>query len=185
MKKLQIIASFIILIGLFASCTQKEPAKIEKKKDSTATVPKVEKKSFNKNDFEFENENIITVAKPIFYTAIIKNSKSEQEYMNEWLKGMKKEQFVNMIFDEVYNGKLIAENFNNNENMTVEQVKEFEKENKRAEIGQIFFEEDWYFDKEKLQMYKKVKSIMLAYEIYNEGNGITGRYRAGIKVYLK
>lgn len=179
------ILSIIFLIVFLSSCTEQESSEKKAKADSSKVKTQKTKKVFENEDFEFTNENIVTVANPIFYTAIIKNSKSEQEYMNEWLKGMKKEEFVNMIFDEIYKGNIIAENFNNNENMTVKQVKEFEKENKREDIGQIFFEENWYFDKDKLKMYKKVKSIMLAYEIYNQNNGITGRYRAGIKVYLK
>ncbi len=123
------------------------------------------------------------VADSIMYIATVKNSNPENTYMDEWLRGAKVDSLAAFIFDAVYAEKLKAYDYVTGEVMTLQDVKNLEEEYKRENIGQILFTEDWYFDKEKLQMHKKVNSIMLGYFRYDDEGKLLGN-KAGIRVYL-
>jgi len=103
--------------------------------------------------------------------------------MKEWLGGAKIEILANNLYKAVYDKRLKAYDYTTGEEMTIEQVKELDKEYNRKDVGQILFTEDWYFDENELKMYKQVNSIMLAYYRYDEEGNILGN-KAGIRIYL-
>lgn len=161
MRPIKTILIFAIVI-LFASC-------------KTETTPK---------NINTTNPHGIKIADSIMYIANVKNANLEDAYyMDEWLGGAKIEVLSNKIFNAVYNKKLIAYNYITGEQMPIAEVKELETEYRRDNIGYILFTEDWYFDEKKLQMHKKVNSLMLAYFRFDEDGHIIGK-KAGIRVYL-
>jgi len=93
---------------------------------------------------------------------------------------------VNEIFDLVYEGKLTPYEFFSETPLTIEDIKQLERdpEFSRDKIAKVQFEEGWYFDPVSLKMTKRVHSIMLAFEIYNNQGEIKG-YKPAFKVYLK
>ena len=69
--------------------------------------------------------------------------------------------------------------------MTIEEVKTIEKdpEYNRDNIAKVQFEESWYFDFENHKMMKKVQSVMIAYEIYDNEGKVKG-YKPVFKIYF-
>lgn len=122
------------------------------------------------------------VADSILYDVVVQNPDSTDEWASYCLRNVDKKTIADMVFDGIYSGKLQAYAYSNEQLLSIEQVKEMEKDPRcnRSKIGKIQFEEQWFMDQVNLGMYKKVTAIMLAYEI----NAIDGRYRAGIKVKL-
>jgi len=162
---------FILLLILvsFISCSQ--PGK-----ESTESVP--------------GNQPVtgtgIKVADPIIYDALIKNPDPEDRWGTEELKGFDRKKLVNLLFKAVYEGKATAYNYHTDEPMSIEEIKAIEASDEfdRSKIGKIQFVEDWYFDPKTMHMTKVVKSIMLAYEVYNQFDQLRG-YKAAFRIKLK
>ncbi|NPA67578.1 MAG: hypothetical protein GXO50_03105 [Chlorobi bacterium] len=167
----------LILIGLFA-CKNEKPNKTGYKKNNTEESVNINPENFN------PEKSAIKVADTIMYITNVKNPVPENAYyMDQWLGGAKIQLLADKIFDAVYAGKLKAYNYITGKEMTIQEVKELEKEFDRKNIGQILFTEDWYFDPENLKMYKQVNSLMLAYFRYDEDGNLLGN-KAGIRVYF-
>ena len=92
---------------------------------------------------------------------------------------------VNQLFDAVYNKKATAYNYNTNLPMTISDIKELEKTEgfSRDNVGKLQFWESWYYDADKLEMSKKVHSILIAYELLAEDSTLRG-YKAGFYIRL-
>ncbi len=123
-----------------------------------------------------------SIADTIITDVVIKNSNND-EWTSYCLRNLDKETLVNELFDLVYSGKLTPYNFFSDEKMTIDELKELEKdpEFKRENIAKVQFEESWNFDTENHKMIKKVHSIMLAYELYNSDGSVKG-YKPIFKV---
>ncbi len=161
------------VIFLFSAC-KKEPSVENKPKDNTVVI--------NPNEFT-QNKSALKIADSIMYITNVKNPDPEAYYMKDWLGGAKIQLLADKIFDAVYSKRLKAYNYITGEEMTIEEIKNLEKEFKREDIGQILFTEDWYFDEQELKMYKQVNSIMLAYFRYDDDGNLLGN-KSGIRVYL-
>ncbi len=164
MKNKYILFS-VILSGVFFSCNQKD---IEVKKV----------------DIGREN-NFSVIADTIINDVLIQNPDS-----NEWtdycLRNLKKDVLVEEIFNSIYNGKLVPYEFFQDVPLEINDIKSLENdpEFSRDRIAKVQFEEAWFFDTENHIMVKKVYSIMLAYEVYNQEGEIKG-YKPAFKVYFK
>jgi hypothetical protein len=129
-------------------------------------------------------ENFEIIADTIINDVIIKNPDND-EWTDFTLRKLDKTSLVNHIFDAVYEKKLIPYDFFNNTPLTIDDIRNLEKdpEFSRENIAKVQYEEAWYYNKEDNTMIKKVHSIMLAYEIYNNQGGIKG-YKPAFKVYF-
>jgi hypothetical protein len=158
---------FVIILGLFISCNQKE-IEIEIKKV----------------DIGKEN-NYSVFADTIINDVLIQNPDSS-EWTDYCLRNLHKDFLVDEIFNAVYSGKLIPYEFFNNVPLEITDIESLEEdpEFSRDKIAKVQFEEAWYFDTENQIMVKKVYSIMLAYEVYNLEGEIKG-YKPAFKVYFK
>jgi len=160
MKKLKIIV--LLAVVFISACNQNE----------------------EKNEIKTPISLGTKVADSIMYIANVKNANPEDAYyMDEWLKGAKINILADKIFKAIYDKKLKPYSYITGEEMTIDEVKELEADYRRKNIGQILFTEDWYFDEDKLQMYKKVNSIMLAYFTFDDDGNVKGN-KAGVRVYL-
>ena len=126
-------------------------------------------------------DNSLLVAAPILHSVVVKNPDPNDEWTTECLKTLDKAALVNAIFDAIYSGKVGAINYETDEPFTIDEVKALELEYTRDLVGKIQFEEEWYFDAENFRMGKKVKSVMLAYELYDLNREVRG-YKAGVQV---
>ncbi len=125
------------------------------------------------------------LADTISYGVIIKNKDTTNKWQKKWLKNLKKEKFINQIFNKIYSGELTPYSYFDEEQLSVEDIKslEEEKEFNRNKIGKLQFKEIWYWNPEKTKMTKEVYSIMFAYERYNSDGSFRG-YKPAFKVYL-
>jgi hypothetical protein len=154
----------IVVIAVFSACNENESAN-------------------NSESLGFDKSKVIVLSDSLAYTAIIKNPDPEDEWTTQCLKNINPQELAKVIFDAVYAQKLTAYNYQFSTPMSIQEVKELETEYSRARIAKVLFTEEWYFDKEKLKMYKEVNSIMLAYELYGDSSEVRG-YKAGIRVYF-
>ncbi len=131
------------------------------------------------------DKNAIILADSITYITNVINPNPEEAYYKDsiWLKGTKVQVFANLIFKNVYEGKLKAYDYMTGKEMSISEIKELEKEYKRSDIGQILFTENWYYNESEIKMYKQVNSVMLAYYRYDENGYVIGNY-PGIRVYF-
>ena len=130
-------------------------------------------------------DSAAVIASQITYDVVVKNPNPNDEWTEQCLQNLNKDALVKIVFDAVYSGKVTAINYKDDTEMTIQQVKEMEKnaEYKRDKIAKVQFIEEWYFDAEKFQFGKKVLGVMLAYERLNEDGSLSDNpYYAGIKV---
>lgn len=123
------------------------------------------------------------IAESIRYDVVIENPDTLDEWTETRLKGLEREKLIDEIFKAVYSGKVKAYNYYTDKKMSVKQVKEIEKqaESEGTDVAKVQFLEDWYFDPETFNLYKKVHYIMLAYEILDD-KGKVRNYKAGFYV---
>lgn len=159
----------ILLITSLTACKQQ------------SSEPSVTGKARAMIDTSLSDDQII--AESIRYDVIIKNPDPLDEWTETRLKGLEREKLIDEVFKAVYSGKVKAYNYYTDKQMSVKQVKEIEKqaESEGTEVAKIQFLEDWYFNPETFNLYKRVHYIMLAYEIL-DNKGELRNYKAGFYV---
>ena len=111
----------------------------------------------------------------ISYDMFITNRDSSDSWEEERLSGFKKEAFIDKVFEEVYKGKVEPVDFFTGEIIPVSKLKSMEtnEEFSRKNISKIQFEEQWLWDNEENKMAKKIISVTISYEVYDQ----TGKSR--------
>ncbi len=169
--------AFVLLFALLFNACKNENMNTE----AEVNIPPIKTGTFYKT--ELNSDNSVIIADTIIYDVIIRNTIEEDDWQEFCLKNMDRAALTNIIFNAIYNGKLTAYDYQQETPMTIEEVKQLEKEYSRDLIGKMQFVEEWYLDEKNMQMGKRVNEIMLAYEIYNL-DGEVRAYKAGVKVYL-
>ena len=125
------------------------------------------------------------VARQITYDIIVKNNNPYDTWTTTCLQGFDRNDFVDEIFQSIYDGKLKAIDYATDKKLSVKKVRALEKEilKIRNRIAKIQFTEDWYLDTTSLTMQKQVHSMVLGYEIYNDSGQVRG-YRPAFKINL-
>jgi len=126
----------------------------------------------------------LILADPIIYDVIVKNPDPADDWKDYCLKEVDVEAFSKVIFNAVYQGKLKPYYYRSDDSiLPLDSVKSVENKYKIENIGKIQFNEQWYFDEEKMEMNKKVISITLGYELVNDVGENYG-YHPAFKVFL-
>jgi hypothetical protein len=107
---------------------------------------------------------------------VIRNADKEDKWMEDCLGRLQRKELVDSIFEDIYNGKLIAYDFNTHNKLSLDKVKNIEKTTgySRDIIGKFQFREGWYYDKAHHAFIKKVYSIIFGYEVYDENKNVKG-----------
>lgn len=160
MKKRIIISTALILSGLFLfSCQQQE----------------------EKESAEFSG---IKIANPITYEVLVNNPNPEDEWKAECLENTNVNNLVKDIIKAVRNGNLPAFDYYDNHQLSKPELEKIIAESDLLnKTGNIQFVEEWYWNSDKLTLEKKVKKMMLGYEIYDALGKIRG-YKASFVVQL-
>lgn len=139
--------------------------------------------SFNSDEILLPEHNVIW-ADTIIYEVLLTNPDALNEWETTKLKGVKSNKVVDDLFKMVYDGDKKAYNYYTNEELSIKQVEEIEQRDdySRDRVGKLQFTETWNMDIANHKMHKKVLSILLAYELYNDSNKLRG-YKAAF--YLK
>jgi len=130
-------------------------------------------------------DRFISLADSINYGVVIKARVGADAWQKKWLSKLDRKEWVDFLFDAVYEGRLQPYDYFEDKPMTIEQVKKLEskKEFDRSKISKIQFQERWYFNPENLQMVKEVFSVMLAYEVFKDDGSFRG-YKPAFKIPL-
>lgn len=126
-----------------------------------------------------------TLADPVIYDMVIKNANPEDDWTEEYLKNLDRDKLIAIIFDAVYDERLVAYDFFTDEPLKIIDLRKLEKEAdfSRDKIGKLQFEEEWAFDENNMHFQKKVKSMLLAYEVFNSAGELRG-YKPAFYVKL-
>lgn len=182
--KIIILLNFIFIVSVFLiSCEGPKTDTDIGTADSTVTAE--DKGITIMSGVDIVSDNAAILADTVIYDVIIKNPDPEDEWTEKCLKNIDRRGFIETIFNAIYEKNLTAYDYINDTPYTIEEVKELEKSEgyTREKIGKVQFTEEWYFDKEKLKMFKRVRSIILGYENLDENNDVK-YYTALFKVYL-
>lgn len=134
---------------------------------------------------ESRSGNTVSLGKIIYDTQII-NPNPEDEWITKSLSGLKKEKLIEIIFEEVYAGKIVPLDYFSKERLSVEDIRMLEKSDEfsRDRIAQIKFDEKWMWDQEDSTLKKQVKAITIAYEVYNNLGEVRG-YKPAFKLVFR
>jgi hypothetical protein len=146
------------------------------------------KNKVNDSDAESMSYNSVTgslVADTIIYEVIIKSTNPDDSWLQKSLGRLNRKQLIDSIFNLVYNKELTAYDYFSNEKLSVNQVRNMEREDgfNRDQIGMIQFEEAWYFNKSTQHFQKKVISIAMGRERFVDSTELRG-YNPVFKIYL-
>jgi len=132
-----------------------------------------------------ENFSGLMIADTIIYDVIIKNPNPEDKWTEECLRNLKKEQFIDILFESVYEKQAIAYDLFTEKIIAPNKLKQLErkKDYDRHKIGKIQFAESWFYNDSLRLMSKKVISVSLGYEIFDETGNLIG-YKPAFKIYL-
>lgn len=163
MKNLIILFAILVLTGFFTiSCCTKENQNTDNLKQTLKTT--------KQNSLE----NCFTTDSIIYDVEIIPDS--TDEFRVNCLKEFDQKEFVEIIFDAVYSGRLKAFDIGTNEELSIKEVKKLEKTEgyNRSSIGKLQFNESWSLNKETLSFEKKVTWIKMGYEVYTDEGILMG-----------
>lgn len=101
---------------------------------------------------------------------LVRNSDKEDKWMEECLGRLQRKALIDIIFEDIYNGNIIAYDYFTNKKLSIDDVKKIEKTPgySRDVIGKFLFREAWFYDKIHHSFIKKVHSIIFGYEKYDE-----------------
>ncbi len=131
----------------------------------------------------FDSLHLKTYADTIICDMVVKNPDKDDAWIAKCLGHLQRKALIDSIFDDLYNGKLLAYDYATNKALSVEDVKKAEqlKGYSRNIIGKFQFREAWFYDKQKHIFIKKVYSIIFGYEAYDDKGFVKG-YRPLFKV---
>ena len=163
--------------AMFSSCNNTTQP-VEARVDTVVVVqnpPYAETATY----FEAPSDKKVVIANPIICQFNVKNYNPDDDWTEECLAHTNTAALAACIYQAVIKGRLKAYDYYTEEEMSVADVKALDKQYKRSSIGQIQFEEDWYFDEKNLRFYKDVKALIWGYELH-EGvsqNGFAPAFR--------
>lgn len=161
MKKFYYTSTALIISGLFLFSCQNKP-----------------ENSPTKTEGEL-------IADPIIYEVIVKNPNPDDEWLNECLENTNSSYLIEQVLKEVKAGNLKAYDYYDNHELSMGEIKQIIKENDLSErTGKIQFEENWYWDKDQLQLRKEVKKLMFGFEIFDTTGKLRG-YKASFVIDLQ
>ncbi len=125
------------------------------------------------------------IADTIIYDVIIKNPNPFDEWTTECLQYFDRANFVDDIFQAVYNKEIEAYSYFENETIRPNKLRKMEDNGEivRDRIGKIQFTEKWYYNKNNLLFKKEILSVVLGEEIISQDSSIRG-YKPIFRVSL-
>jgi hypothetical protein len=126
--------------------------------------------TISKTTIALDSLKLKCYADTIVCDMIVRNSDKEDKWMEKCLGRFQRKELMDVIFEDIYNGKLIAYEYVTNKRLTIEEVKKIEKTPgySRDVIGKFLFREAWFYDRTHQSFIKKVHSIIFGYEIFDK-----------------
>ena len=114
--------------------------------------------------FETPSDKKVVIANPIICQFNVKNYNPDDDWSEACFAHTNTDALAACIFQAVIKGRLKAYDFRTEQPLSVAEVKKIDKERPRGTIGQIQFEEEWFFDEKECRLYKKVNALTWGYE---------------------
>ncbi len=135
--------------------------------------------------YNFDSASAMIISDPITYEVVVKNHKIDDDWEEERLAKTDIKPLANAIFQAVYKGRLKAyDYFEETREMPISEIKALEKEFNRKDIGNIMFEEKWYFNEKTMTLTKKVTGLTFGYELRDPQTKDFQGFKAAFKVKL-
>jgi hypothetical protein len=122
------------------------------------------------------------IADTIIYDVLLRNIGPTDPVTAGFLRYLDKTSLIDGIFKTVYDKKATAYDYFTGTELSVEEIEKDELFSRDA-IGKIQFTEVWYFDPDNAIFTKKVLSLVLGQEQFNEDGTLRG-YLPVFKVYM-
>ncbi|HBH49168.1 MAG TPA: hypothetical protein DDX98_11035 [Bacteroidales bacterium] len=124
------------------------------------------------------------IADTIIYDVIIKNTNPDDRWTEECLQYTHRDFLVKSIFKGLYARKLTAYHYITNTPLTIEEIKNLEKEEwfSKDAVGKIQFTEIWYYSAERNILRKEVLSMVLGVEQFTSVGELKG-YKPLFRIY--
>ncbi len=135
--------------------------------------------------FSTTNSGVV-VADTIIYDVLIRNPDPNDSWTSECLENLNHRQLIDSLFALAYSGNAEIYDFFSNTPVRPQDLKEQEDEGvfDRESIGKIQFTESWYFDNTTQMMSKRIISIVLGDELYDE-EGLVRGYKPIFRLQLQ
>jgi hypothetical protein len=129
---------------------------------------------------------LILVANDIISEIIVKPDSLEDPWEMEKVKSFNGNQMFTLLFENIYNKKVVVYDYLSGKPLDPEDVRKMEKEigTDLSRIAKIQFLEDWYFDPSTSKIIKRLKSASFGYQTSKE-EGLPVRYRALFKLKME
>ncbi len=125
------------------------------------------------------------IAGDVVTEVIIKPDPEGDPWETEKVAGYRGADFVESIFERIYDGTLTVYDYHSGEVLSADDVRKIEEDfgGDRSLIGKLSFTEDWYYFPSSNSLHKIAKSVTFGYELYNN-LGKVYAYRAAFRADL-
>lgn len=156
------LISAVALSAVFQSCNT-APQPVEARVD---TVVVVENPAYAETAtyFETPSDKKVVIANPIICQFNVKNYVPGDEWTAECFAHTNVNALAACILQAVIKGRLKAYDFITEQPLSIDDIKKIDKARPRNTIGQIQFEEEWFYDEKECRLYKKVNALTWGYE---------------------
>jgi hypothetical protein len=105
----------------------------------------------------------------IIYDTSMINRDTTDTWATECLSEFNRKVLIDKIFKAVIDGKITPVDYFTGENMSPDRIKKMEADGEfsRSNISKIRFEERWIWNDDKVEMQKKLISIVLSYDVFD------------------
>jgi len=154
----------VLVIGLMSCSGKQEPEDVQ-----SSTVQK----------------GSLQVADQIIYDVVIKNHDPEDNWTEECLAGLNRQELVDFIFTGLYEEQFKAFDIFNDDPIPTRKIRKMEEDGEftRDQVSKIQFVEGWYIDQELYTMTKRVTEVRLGIEHF-DGFGMHMGHNPLFKVKL-
>jgi hypothetical protein len=132
--------------------------------------------TINKIEVSIDSLLLKSYADTIVCDMVVRNPDKEDIWTEECLKQFKRQAIIDTIFNEIYEGRLVAYDYNSGQALSIKAIKRIEETSgfSRDIIGKFQFKEAWYYDNQNHTFIKKVYSIIFGYENYDDKGFVKG-----------
>ncbi len=118
------------------------------------------------------------VASDIIYDVEIKNPDKEDTWTEDALRGLQRQELIDLIFNGVYDNSLQAYDIFKGSHISSKKIRKMEENGEftRDQIGKMQFTEQWLYDPVSHNMTKKVTAISLGTENFDSEGFLIGYY---------
>ncbi|MCX7986535.1 MAG: hypothetical protein N2662_06320 [Bacteroidales bacterium] len=151
-----------------------------------ACQQKPENISIVRNQVMLDTLSFVAIADTIIADMVVKNPDTADWWTEKCLRRLKRESFVDTIFQQLYRKQLVAYDYYTNKPLSTSQIKEIERREdfNRNIVGKFQFYEGWYYDVQNKVFIKKVYAIIFGYETYDDKGMVKG-YKPMFKVLFQ